>query len=455
MTLKAKSGIQAAFWMTVFTIGLVGLPACEDDSDDGVSSEYEGRSAFLRVIHLSPNAPTVDVFINGWTLDKDLEQMETSRYFEVIAGEHIIDISPAGASAKDSVKRVEGLRLEQGKYYTAFAYGDVADLKVGLMVDDFANRQDGTFRIRPVHAAGDFGEVDIWNLTEGQVWSILYENVPFGAVGNYIDLPLGVYTIGIDADDDGRPEAVFDTPSIGEGSVINLFAVSEAPVVFLLAQAQVGPPAKIDAGVAQVRLMHISPDAPAVDAWVNDRMEPLAQGLSYSSGTEYKSIYAGLHNFHIAPAGTSPEDAVLHAHELFLRPGRSYTVTAYNPLSEIKGMLLEDDNSPLEADKIRVRAIHTAPGVGAVDIWNIERSGMPSQLYEGLGFAAVGDYLELPVDQYVLGFDVNGDGKPDVTFEIPRLPEGSIANVYAVNDGSRVSLIAQLANGGTATIDSK
>jgi hypothetical protein len=440
--------------MAALAVGAFSLTACDDESDEK-DATGSTSNAFIRVIHLSPSAPTVDVFVDGRILESGLDKEETSQYFEVSEGTYTIEISAAGSPPEDAVKRVEGIALESGNYYTAFAYGDVSDLRVGLMIDDYGDRSDGTFRVRPVHAAEDFGEVDIWNLTEGQEAGILYENVPFGAVGAYLDLPVGSYTLGIDANDDGRPDAVFETPSIEEGAVINLFAVSQAPEVFLLAQSQIGAAAKIDVGVATVRLMHISVDAPAVDVWMNDSSSPFAADLNFADGTEYKTVYSGLHNFHIAPSGTSPDDAVLHAHDLFLRPGRAYTVAAYNNIANIQGMLLEDDNSPLDDGKIRVRAIHAASGVGTVDIWNVTRSDMPSVLYDGLKFASVGDYYELPADEYTLGFDVNGDGSSDVTFEIPRLPEGSIANVYAVNDGLKVSLIAQLSDGGIATIGGK
>lgn len=454
-----KKGIRTAVIISVLSLGMVSLPACDNETDGSgdkdVGGDLSAQSAYIRVIHLSPNAPDVDVFINGWTMSRDLGQFEASDYFEIGQGEHDVDISAAGTGIEQAVKSIDDLSLEAGKYYTAFAYGDVADLRVGLVVDDFSESQKGHFRVRAVHTAFDFGEVDIWNLTEGQESSILYENVPFGAIGSYIELPVNAYTLGLDADDDGRPEAVFEVPRLAQGTVVNLFAVSEAPAVFLLAQAQMGQPVKIDVGVAEVRLIHISPDSPAVDAWMNDRAWPFTEGLGFGEGTEYSTIYAGLHNFHIAPAGTSPEQAVLHSHDLFLRPGRSYTVAAYSTLADLRGMLLEDDTSPLDVDKIRVRPIHTASGIGAVDIWSLNRSGMSSQLYEALGFASVGSYVELPLGEYTLGFDVDMDSKADVTFEIPKLPGGTIANVYAVNDGAKVSLIAQLGQGTTALIDSK
>ena len=77
----------------------------------------------------------------------------------------------------------------------------------------------------------------------------------------------------------------------------------------------------------------------------------------------------------------------------------------------------------------------------------------PILLYENVNFRDVGDYLLLQAGAYMIGFDVDDDGVPDLTFATPTLPEGSILNVFAVNQLSDVFLLAQFQDGTVAQID--
>jgi hypothetical protein len=127
---------------------------------------------------------------------------------------------------------------------------------------------------------------------------------------------------------------------------------------------------------------------------------------------------------------------------------------AFGNLASIQALALMDDETNLAAGSIRVRAIHAAPGVGEVDIWNIPSTGSPSALYENVPFGVAGGYLDLPAGAYTLGFDVDDDASPDVLFDLPALPAGTVANVFAVNDtAGNVFLLAQLQTGDVARID--
>jgi hypothetical protein len=160
----------------------------------------------------------------------------------------------------------------------------------------------------------------------------------------------------------------------------------------------------------------------------------------------------------IDPAGGSKDDAVLHAHGLDLMKDKAYTAVAYGALGSIAALALEDDLTAPAAGKIRVRAVHTAKDVPSVDIWLI--ADTPAKLYAGVPFGAAGDYLpELDADTpMTLGFDILddmgvGDGDPDVLFDLPGLPAGTIATIFAVSDDSGVFLYALFADSTTARID--
>jgi hypothetical protein len=126
---------------------------------------------------------------------------------------------------------------------------------------------------------------------------------------------------------------------------------------------------------------------------------------------------------------------------------------AYSPVASISALLLTDNLSTPPAGQIRVRAIHTASAVGQVDIWNIPTGGAPALLYENVDFGAVGGYLAIPAGAYTLGFDVDNDAVPDLTFTTPALAAGTVANIFAVSQGANVYLLAQLQNSQVAQIN--
>jgi len=431
-----------------------------DQGTDGGGETPPVARARLRAIHLSPDAPAVDIFANGGPTAAvtGLAFPNGTDYLDLEAGTYDFDIAPAGAGIGAKVKSVPDLLLEGGKSYTAFAYDGVASLKVGALVDDDAGLAPGNIRVRAIHVAVGVGQVDIWNIPASGSPAPLYPDFDFGAVGDYLDLPAGAYTLGFDIDNDATPDLVFETPTLPAGAVINLFAVAQGTDVFLIAQLNDGSTARIDprpapVAKARIRAIHLSPDAPAVDIFANDAGPAVVTNLAFPQGTGYLELDPGSYNFDLAPAGAGLASSVLDTGRIDLAGGQSYTAFAYDGVASLKVGALVDDDAGLAPGNIRVRAIHVAVGVGQVDIWNIPASGSPAPLYPDFDFGAVGDYLDLPAGAYTLGFDIDNDATPDLVFETPTLPAGAVINLFAIAQGTDVFLIAQLNDGSTARID--
>lgn len=215
-------------------------------------------------------------------------------------------------------------------------------------------------------------------------------------------------------------------------------------------------PVGIQEDPAALRAIHLSPNAPGVDVFLNAGSQPAVTNLEFEQGTSYLEVQAGTYQIDVAPNGSTAGEAVLSVPGLELTPGTSYTAVAYNELGNISALALVDDLSAVSEGQIRVRAIHTAAAVGQVDILNIPSSGMQTALYEDVDLGVAGGYKTLPAGAYTIGFDVNNDASPDVVFALPSLPAGTIANVFAVSDtGGTVFLLAQLQDGTVARIDAQ
>src|SRR5690606_23186865 len=121
--------------------------------------------------------------------------------------------------------------------------------------------------------------------------------------------------------------------------------------------------------------------------------------------------------------------AVLSA-PLTFEDGRSYTAVAFGAVASLGALFFEDDRRNLASTDIRVRAVHGAPDVGQVDLFNVAADGTATALLEDVDFGDVAEPLDLPAGAYTLGVDVDDDATPDLYFELPALEGGTLANVY-------------------------
>jgi len=161
---------------------------------------------------------------------------------------------------------------------------------------------------------------------------------------------------------------------------------------------------------ARVRVVHASPDAPAVDVWVND-------GVAFSNApfkgiTSYAPLATGTYNVKVVPTGAT-EPVVIEA-DLTLE-AKDYTVVAVGTLENIEPLVLVDNNAAPAAGKAHVRFVHASPDAPAVDI---AVKGGPV-LFANVAFKEVGDYL--PVDAGTYDLEVRVAGTNTVALEVPGL----------------------------------
>jgi hypothetical protein len=178
---------------------------------------------------------------------------------------------------------------------------------------------------------------------------------------------------------------------------------------------------------ARVRVVHASPDAPAVDVYVDG-----ARALSnvpYKGSSDYLPVPAGARTFEVFAAGADPasDDPVIDA-DADLESGADYTIVAVGKVAEIRPLVLEDNNAAPASGKAHVRVIHASPDAPAVDV---AVTGGPV-LFSSLSFPnAAGPS---PVDAGTYDLEVRAAGTTTVALPISdvELAAGKIYTVLAV-----------------------
>jgi len=149
----------------------------------------QGTQSWIRVMHDSPNAPNIDVFVDGDPVFENVAYSTTSSYQALASGQHRVQIAPAGKSVDDSVIDIN-VDLTRGKPYTVLALGKLTNIKAELLPDTSKAPPAGHARVRIIHAATDIGTVDIY--PSGSTSPVLTDQY-FGSA-DYINIPAGSYT---------------------------------------------------------------------------------------------------------------------------------------------------------------------------------------------------------------------------------------------------------------------
>ena len=176
---------------------------------------------------------------------------------------------------------------------------------------------------------------------------------------------------------------------------------------------------------ARVRVVHASPDAPAVDVLVDGSVA--FENAPFPGITEYASLPAGTYNVQVVPTGTTTP--VVIDGDLSLFYNTDYTVVAVNVLSEIEPLVLIDKNTPTAPSKSTLRFVHASPDAPAVDI-RVANGG--PYLFANVPFKGVGDYITVPRGTYSLEVVVAGTDTVAVSLPNVMLDGGTTYTVFAV-----------------------
>ncbi|WP_343772048.1 DUF4397 domain-containing protein [Natronoarchaeum mannanilyticum] len=399
-----------------------------NESDDSMDEEEEEATmANLRVAHLAPDAPNVDVYVDGDAVLEDVPYRAVSEYMELETGTYDVQITAAGD--QDTVVFDDELEVPEGDF-TVAALGELAEenqpFAPAVLEDDLSDPGEMA-RVRLVHASPDAPAVDV---TVAESGDALVEGAAFGDAAA-VEVPAGSYTLEVrpaTENNDGDVVATFDVELMA-GTVYSAFAVGyltpdEAP-----ADAPFDLEVVVDAGpeMGQLRAAHMSPDAPNVDVYVDG--DAVLEDVPYRAVSDYLELATGSHDVMITAAGD--QDTVVFDETIELSDG-AYSAVALGELAEENQSfaveLYEDDLSD-PGEMARVRLVHTSPDAPAVDV-TLHGSG--DALYEDVAFAEAAT-AEVPAGSYTLEVrpaTENNDGEVAATFDV-EVMSGGVYTAFA------------------------
>ena len=176
-------------------------------------------------------------------------------------------------------------------------------------------------------------------------------------------------------------------------------------------------------GGARVRVVHASPDAPAVDVWVEGGR--VFENVAFEEITDFVEVPAGTYNVQVVPAGAT-EPVVIEA-DLALAAATDYTVIATDFLANITPVVLTATGGGPAAGNVWVRFFHGSPDAPAVDI---AVTGGPV-LFGNVAFQSGTEYLEVPAGTYDLEARIAGTMNVALALPGVELEDGKVYTAYA------------------------
>jgi hypothetical protein len=186
----------------------------------------------LQVAHLAPfaaslNDTAVNISINATPVLTDVLYGDSTGYLPLNAGMTQVQIFPSG-SATPAISVTVDLVMDTD--YTAIAVGGANGwpLELKLLEDDNTAPTSGSAKVRIGHLA-PFAALAADTLADVRLQdgTVILNDVPYGAIADYLELTAGTYDLKITSPDGMTtlidPLAVI----LGDGDILSIFAVGD------------------------------------------------------------------------------------------------------------------------------------------------------------------------------------------------------------------------------------
>ncbi len=466
-----EASLEAGKTDVVFDSGRVNLPGGQDVLIAAIPSfvpgslinllllPTEGKPVIvkeprtsLRAVHLSSDAPAVDVLLDNKRVVRSLMFREDSSFAKVAAGKVGVKVNAADTSIAATSVIDANVDLPANKAVSVVALDKLATIQAAVIVDDGNAPAAGKGKLRVLHAASGVPAVDVYLSApdaalpaDAAIKGIEFKSAVPASGAAALEVAAGAYRVRLTLA--GKKDVVYDSGPFQVKARDDLIAAAilpkagspaqPSPVDLLVVRTRGGnsllkstggatPPPPPPASSVTVRAVHASPEAPSVDVLV-DGAVAIAK-LSFGELSDRKPVAEGTRAVKINVAGTAT--SVLSAN-LTLKKDVSYSVVAYDTPAALKALVLEDATN-----------VTSAGARGYIRIVNLisDAVGLPEftgSSSGGAAFGAAANYGETSLGSKSVGVKyttANGSGAASVGFE---LESGNFYTVYAIGSADR------------------
>jgi hypothetical protein len=190
------------------------------------------------------------------------------------------------------------------------------------------------------------------------------------------------------------------------------------------------------AGESRVRVLHASPDAPAVDVYLDGTKVDALVNVPFGVISDYLTIPSGSHQVTVYATGTTTSPVIDAS--LPFAAGKSYTVAATNAVASIEAKVLTDAPAP-KASGAQLRVVHFSADTPAVDIAP-DGAAPADAIVKNLAYPDATGYLDVPAATYDLEVRAAGTSTVALQLDPISLAAGKSYTVFAIGSGASTPL---------------
>lgn len=441
-------------------------------------NEAVDNDVAFRFIQASPDSPMVNFRVDQVALRSGIPYKGGTGFTIVTPRTYDFSVEALLAGANQTIVDASRTVLDGGREYTLIMIGkDETDTVQSLI---FSNATEsipaGQVRLQLVHAAPDQPALNIYLTKSGE---LLEAETPIGQV-SYGNTPApwrleqeGSYVISVTPA--GEPTHVlFQSPEIPLHSrddlllvVVANTATGSSPISlvvdnrFATRQDNMLPELLDKGTLSDLRVINLSPDAPAIDLIGDPATKDavnvsFASGLGYLGNTGYVSAPPDAYEFRGVLSTNTAADPPPFSFNRTLVVGQRLTVLATGLLATIDDNVLTDDIRPIHAQG-KMRFVHAAPGGGIVDVYVLAKgtdiAGVANPSLRNMGLRSATGHLGFTPGTYTVTFTEAGTKTPVVlpATDVVAGP-GSVHTVF-LRDAVRVDATSTGKPAGVLVVD--
>lgn len=186
---------------SVLRLGLAGVAALTAAVAGLTFASPAGAAApsYVRLAHLSPDTPNVDVYMTSYTrpqwklLIKGVGYGAVSQYQRVQPDRYAVSMRPAGAAASTPPVLSTNVNAVSGKAFTVAGVGPYADLGLAVINDDLTLPAKNQVRVRVLQGSARAKTVAV-NAAGGPS---VTSGIGFAKTTSYAAVPAGKWTLQV------------------------------------------------------------------------------------------------------------------------------------------------------------------------------------------------------------------------------------------------------------------
>ena len=168
-------------------LGLAASLALTGCYDSPLGPTWKTR---VMAVHASPDAPGVDLLVDGTVAGTNLTYPDNTGYLTVKPGTRNLKVNVTGTT---TTVIDANLKLQRNTSYTVFATGAVANIAPLVLVDDLSLPAAGKAHVRFVHLSPDAPAVDV----AVQGGPVVFGNQAFRQSTPFTPLAAGTYDLEV------------------------------------------------------------------------------------------------------------------------------------------------------------------------------------------------------------------------------------------------------------------